>query len=173
MNRFVNLFSPRAAILSFVLLGAMTVAHAGPDMQVSAKAKPPSAKPASTNVVVIPTSVFAWPPTQKDGRDPFFPDSLRIYKNSAVNTNTAPTAVILKLGGIGGTHEHPLAIINGTTLAPDETASIATTSGRIKVHLLEVTTNSVVIEVNGQPRELRLREEKFHMDAEGLKGSGK
>jgi hypothetical protein len=173
MKRFVTLFSPRAVILSFALLGAVSVGHAGPDMKVSAKAKPPEAKSASTNVVVIPNSVFAWPPTQKDGRDPFFPDSTRIYANSAVNTNAVPTAVILKLDGIGGTRERPLVMINGHTFGPDETAQIATTSGRIKVHVLEITTNSAVVEVNGVSRELRLKEEKFHMDAEGLKGSGK
>src|SRR5262249_46961355 len=157
MKRLVTLFSLRAAILSFVLLGAVTIAHAGPDMKVSAKAMPPGTKNASTNVVVIPSSVFQFPPTQKDGRDPFFPDSIRIYKNSAVNTNTAPTAVILKLGGVGGTRERPLVIINGYTLGLDETAKIATSSGRINVHVLEISTNSAVVEVNGQPRELRLK----------------
>ena len=173
MKRSVTQFSRRAAILSLALLGAVTVGHAGPDMKVSAKAKPPEANTASTNVVVVPKSVFQFPPTQKDGRDPFFPDSVRIYRNSAINTNTAPTAVILKLSGIGGTREHPLVMINSYTLGLDETAKIATSSGRISVHVLEISTNSAIVEVNGQPRELRLKEEKFHMDAEGLKGSGK
>lgn len=174
MKWSVTSFLSRVALFFLVLPAAVTASHAGPDLQVSAKAKPPEAKTASTNVVVIPKSVFTFPPTQKDGRDPFFPESIRIYRNSAVNTNEKPSAVILKLDGISGTREHPLVMINGHTFGLHETAAIPTTSGKIKVHVIEISTNSTIVEVNGVPRELRLREEGFHIDAEGsLKATGK
>ena len=150
-----------------------SIGRAGPELKVAAKAKPPTSTKPSTNAVVIPQSVFVMPPTSQDGRDPFFPTSIRPYANAQMDTNKPISTVALTMNGVGGTAENRFVMINGTTFAQDETHEILTSSGRVKVHCLEIKSDSAVVEVNGVPRELRMKEEKVTKDAEGLKVSGK
>jgi hypothetical protein len=140
-------------------LGLSCAAHAAPPTTPSAKLKSGAYTNPSTNVVAIPQSVFVWPPTVKDGRDPFFPDSIRIYNEGKPLTNHVATAVTLKMNGVSGTGTNRLVMINGFTFAQNESHEIPTSSGRIKVRLVEITSDeSALIEVNGVSRELRMKE---------------
>jgi hypothetical protein len=100
-----------------------------------------------------------WPPTVKDGRDPFFPDSIRIYNEGKAPARTVAKDITLKLNGVSGTGTNRLVMINGYTFAQNESHEIPTSSGRIKVRCVEITSDeSVLIEVNGVSRELRMKE---------------
>jgi hypothetical protein len=69
------------------------------------------------------------------------------------------TAVTLKMNGVSGTGTNRLVMINGFTFAQNESHEIPTSSGRIKVRLVEITSDeSALIEVNGVSRELRMKE---------------
>lgn len=116
---------------------------------------------------VIPRSVFANDPNV--GRDPFFPGSTRrkdvIPRAVVTTTNAAPVHSIasdlLKLKGISGTKDQPLALINGSTMAPGEIADIKCYGGQIvKLRCREIRHQSVLIELlhGGEVRELKLRE---------------
>jgi hypothetical protein len=127
----------------------------------AAETKSPSA-PAITAVTnTIPQSNFVMPATQKEGRDPFYPDSERPYANlnagpkQPVQTKISSTALVFN--GVSGPPDHRLAIINGKTLAEGEEAEINTVAGRLTVHCVEIKTESVVIDVGNERRELRLR----------------
>jgi hypothetical protein len=120
---------------------------------------------------VAPQSRFEIPQTPAEGKDPFFPDSLRPYPalaqvpvQTATNSQVAipapprpAAAVELRLQGISGPPEHRLAIINTRTFAAGEEEEVPTQAGRTKVRCLEIKADSVVVLVGEQRRELRPR----------------
>jgi len=122
--------------------------------------------PAPTNalppVPEIPQSVFIIPATPKQGKDPFFPRSMRIYDSMVVKSNALPTlaavvTVDLKLNGISGTAEHRLAIINNRTFGANEEGAVSTAMGPVRIRCLEVRTDSVLVQIGAEQRVLRLR----------------
>jgi len=138
-------------------------------MAAANKANSPSAAVPSAELqeVAIPQSIFRIPKSPKEGRDPFFPDSLRVFGTTTTRTtNAAPTVVNYTLKGLAGAVDARFATI-GTTgpggsalsvdLAAGEEREIVTSTGRVKVRCLEIREDAVVIEAGGMRRELRLR----------------
>jgi len=129
---------------------------------LSGQAAPAAASP-TTSTNSTPKSVFAVPTSKTEGCDPFFPNSTRLWGGPAVPQSNAakPTRAAgldcLILRGLSGPENNRLAIVNGRTLARGEDAEINTDCGRILVHCVDITTNSAVIEVSGERRELKLR----------------
>jgi hypothetical protein len=126
----------------------------------------PVAKPAvaaATNATEqVPKSVFTIPSAGGVARDPFFPS--RIIQGevatAAQPTNSRPSTLgCVTLKGLSGPASNPLAMINGRTMARGEDAEILTDCGRLLVHCVDITTNSAIVEVGGERRELRLRSE--------------
>ena len=99
-------------------------------------------------------SVFILPSNPKEGHDPFFPNSNRPYEiAAAANTRTGNvTSLVLK--GFSGSQNHRLVIINNHTFAAGDTGDVITSDGRVHLRCIEIKTNSVVIEIGGQRREL-------------------
>lgn len=110
----------------------------------------------STNV----QSVFIMPTSAKEGRDPFYPGSVRPYQTAVLPT--AQTADVnldtLVMQGISGLPPNRLVIINKRTFAAGDYAEVSTSQGRIRVHCLEINADSAVIEVEGQRHELRYKD---------------
>ena len=108
----------------------------------------------------IPQSVFVIPRKVDEGKDPFFPNSSRVYgADATAKPGAKPQPVAdLTLRGISGTAEAPLAIINTTTCTTGETAEIITKNSRIKVQCLEINmaAGTVLLQVGAERRELRL-----------------
>lgn len=102
-------------------------------------------------------SVFTQPSIPSEGRDPFFPSSLRPYQGTVV-PGAADNVGALTLQGFSGPPDHQLVIINNVTFAVGDDAEVSTSQGRIHIHCLEIGTNSAVIEANGQRHELRYSE---------------
>jgi hypothetical protein len=122
----------------------------------------PETKPAAApQPEVIPQSVFVIPSVAGGARDPFFPSRLiqgEVAKVQTTNTVARPsTAGCLFLKGLSGAASKPLAIINGRTMERGEDAEITTECGKLLVHCVDITTNSAIVEVAGERRELRLR----------------
>lgn len=148
-----------------LLLAALLFCLAFPCPAAQTKtASPTAAALARTNAspaqLEIPKSVFIIPTTPQEGKDPFFPLSMRIFVSAVVKTNahaTAPAIVELKLNGISGTVEHRLAIVNNRTFEADEEGAVSTASGRVLIRCLEIKPDSVRLLVNGQERTLHLR----------------
>jgi len=121
--------------------------------------------PASTNAgpvqPEIPKSVFLIPATPQEGKDPFFPHSMRLFVSGVVvKTNVQPTApppVELRLNGISGTADRRLAIINNQTFETNEEGEVPTNPGRARIRCLEIKADSVVVQVGGEQRALHLR----------------
>jgi hypothetical protein len=127
---------------------------------------PAASSPAPTNappsLPAIPQSVFIIPATPQEGKDPFFPLSMRPFTTTVVRTNLQPTVAVavtvdLKLNGISGTAARRLAIINNRTFEANEEGVVSTTSGPVRIRCLEIKDDSVLVQVGGEQRVLRLR----------------
>ena len=134
-------------------------ASAAPTPGKSAAAPAPS-KPEAATEQEVPRSVFTVPTSPKEGRDPFYPNSTLGFPNVNVGrTNNAvvATPARMSLMGISGTREKPLAIINGRTFGKGEEQEMPSPNGKLRVKCLEIKEESVIIDVNGERQELRLR----------------
>jgi hypothetical protein len=126
---------------------------------------PASSSPVPTNALLvlpeIPQSAFVIPTNPQEGKDPFFPRSTRLFASVVVKTNlqttTAVATVELHLNGISGTADHRLAIINNQTFETNEEGDVPTNLGRAHIRCLEIKADSVLIQVGGEQRILRLR----------------
>lgn len=109
----------------------------------------------------IPKSVFLIPATPQEGKDPFFPRSMRLFASVVVKTNVQPLAtprsVELRLNGISGTADRRLAIINNQTFETNEEGEVPTNPGRARIRCLEIKADSVLVQVGAEQRVLRLR----------------
>ena len=126
----------------------------------TARTAPPETKPGAERHVApsnaVPQSVFVVPKNPKEGRDPFFPNSTLLWGGGTKTPKQTPTPELV-LNGLSGTGDHRLAIINNRTLAEGEETEVSSGGGRIRFRCVEIKTDSVIIEVGGERRELRLR----------------
>ena len=143
----MNTFKKQPILL---ILAALTC---GPVvMQAGNKVPPP---PAQTR------SVFIIPTNPKEGRDPFFPESTRVFDQMATASRTNQAVVLppLTVLGISGTPGNLLAIINNHTFAAGDEGDVLTAAGN-KVHIrcVAVGENHVNVLVNGQNIRLNMGE---------------
>jgi len=118
------------------------------------------AAPAGSAAAIQPAkSVFIVPANSSQGRDPFFPKSLRPYESATVTPGTSHADLTaLAMQGISGPPDHRLAIINNVTFGVGDVAEVRTPQGRLRVHCIDITGNTAVIEVGGQRQELHYRQ---------------
>lgn len=116
------------------------------------KTTKPDAEPA-----VLQRSIFNQPILPKDGRDPFFPMSMRPYASAVVSNAATKDLSSLAIRGKSGTEDRPLIIINDVTFAVGDERDVITPQGRIHIHCLEIIGDLAVIEANGQRHQLRFQ----------------
>jgi hypothetical protein len=136
-----KLFPSTLLVLPAALL-ALTVFGAPP--KTAAPAKPAPLR-----------SAFAIPTSPQDGRDPFFPESTRIFQKAATNSNTRTVEISsLAVKGFYRDAKGALVIINNHTFAVGDEGDVAVPGGRVHVRCLGIRSNVVIIEVDGQKHEL-------------------
>jgi hypothetical protein len=128
----------------FAALAVMLPAMAAPVVSVTAGS-------------VVPRSVFIIPANSTEGRDPFFPSSLRPYM-SAAPKRSGGDITALRMGGISGPPGHRLVIINNHTFGAGDDGEVITSQGRMHIHCVEVNAQSVVLDTDGQEVELHLED---------------
>jgi hypothetical protein len=99
-------------------------------------------------------SVFVIPANRKEGCDPFFPDSTRLFDSMAPPSKQGVDAGSLVFRGISGSLSHPFAIINNHTFAQGDEGDVLTSQGRVHLRCIEIKRNSVLVEFGGQRHEL-------------------
>jgi hypothetical protein len=137
-----KLFTGWRASLFFSLAVAVLPAAAGDSDEK--RAAPPE----------TPRSIFEQPTSPKEGRDPFFPNSMRYFASIVVPTAKTKDLSSLVIRGKSGTSDHPLVIINDITFAEGDDRDVITTDGRIHIRCLQIVGDLVVIEANGQHHQL-------------------
>lgn len=119
-------------------------------MSVVAEPAAPKAAPKPEPV----HSVFILPTSPQQGRDPFFPSSTRPYQEAvppaAHHNEVVDISTLLSLQGFSGTTDQRLVIINKRTFAVGDQAEVSTSQGKVRIQCLEISTNTAVIEANGQ-----------------------
>lgn len=142
-----------------VALGAAAT-NSVADTNLIAQADESLGKPPFVEPPVQP-SVFIIPKKPAEGKDPFFPKSIRPY---GIDSTPKPVVVAkpvvadLTLRGISGTPEKPLAIINTTTFTVGEENDVLTQAGRLRLRCLDINAaeGTVLIQIGGERRQLRL-----------------
>lgn len=107
-----------------------------------------------TNKTEIARSIFTIPSNPQQGRDPFFPDSTRPYQHAVITSHQSNVITSLTIRGFSGPLNHRLVIINNHTFAAGDEGDVTTPDGRVHLRCIEIKTNSVIIEVDGQRQEL-------------------
>jgi hypothetical protein len=144
MNYRINFVRSLKAVLLSAMFAAGLPAMAAPVEQTI-----------KTNLV--PRSVFNQPANPTEGRDPFFPYSIRPYQAAVVPSSHASGVDVstLVMQGFSGSLNHQLVIINNVTFGVGDDAEVSTSQGRVRIHCLEISGNTALIEANGQRHELR------------------
>jgi hypothetical protein len=124
-----------------------------------------AAKPAVTNlppaIILEPAvqSLFKEPANPKEGRNPFFPQSAQVV-TPIIRTNNVPDVIAsaFVLNGITPSGPKRTAMINGRTFEAGESGEVKLPSGiKVMIKCEEIKNDAVIIVVDGQRRELRLR----------------
>jgi hypothetical protein len=109
----------------------------------------------------IPRSVFVVPANLKEGRNPFYPHSIRgMTQQQAPVRPSQPVADVseLVLNGIVPSGPRRTAMINGRTFEVGEESEVKLPDGqKLLVKVEAIKDDSAVVSVRGQRRELHLR----------------
>ena len=157
-----KLFFPGRMVLTIpaVLLGCVMVAQASPAAanEAARPAAPGAAAPDNSRPEPEPPkSVFTIPRAPQEGRDPFFPNSKRLFFTPIPRPPDVVQKAELHLKGISGPAGKRLAIVNNNTFGQGESGDVNTPSGRVHIRCLEIKNDSVIIEIGPERRELRMR----------------
>lgn len=156
----------RAWTLRFAgTLFSLAFAACAAEFRTNTPAKSPAPPPAATSATrvetEIPKSVFNLPTTDREGKDPFYPLSTRMFAHLVVkSTNRPPVVPVienLQLKALSGVPGHRFAIINNQTFEAGEEGDVITKTGRTRVRCLEIKDDCVLVQVGGEQRVLRLR----------------
>lgn len=119
----------------------------------------PSSNTSTNTPTTIPApvvrAVFILPISSRDGRDPFYPESIRLVAEAAP-TSGAFDISSLKVPGISGTPGHLFAIINNHTFGIGDEGDVVTPSGRVHLRCVDINSELVTIEINGQVHRIRV-----------------
>lgn len=162
-----------AALLAVMLAGGGCGKK--PAATKTGAAKTLAAKPAATNAVAAAnaaagavtnaadpyTSIFEDLPFGQC-KDPFYPDSVRRQAKAEAHEDqpSAPPVAVLVLKAIVHGRTNSQAVINDQTFAVGETNEVVVPNGKVEVHCLEISTNSVRVQVTGQGEMVLSIEEK-------------
>lgn len=141
MNQHMKLFGSMKVWPLCVMLAAAVPVMADPVAPVVAAQQ-------------VPRSIFNIPANMKEGRDPFFPSSLYPYASAPVPGKTGGDLSSLVMQGVSGVPPHRLVIINNVTFGAGDDAEVRTPDGRVRIHCVEITADSAVIEANGHEQTL-------------------
>jgi hypothetical protein len=142
-------------LLKTVLLGLALLANFAALGQTAKKPAAPEVKPAPVR------SVFILPTHSSDGRDPFFPESGRVYQAMASENSTHSVEIsTLAVKGFYRDAKSAFVIINNHTFAVGDEGDVLTPGGRVHIRCMEIRSAVVIIDVNGSKHELLLNTAK-------------
>ncbi|MEI8288093.1 MAG: hypothetical protein WCH99_01360 [Verrucomicrobiota bacterium] len=150
MKTTAKIFLTAAAVLALLQTALAAPDKAAP--QKISSANPAAPKPAPVR------SVFLIPANNKEGRDPFFPESPRLFEATASTTNRSVIdANTLVCKGVLGTPGQFVAIINNHAFAVGDESEVKTAGGHAHIRCVDIRNNLVTVEINGQRRELNIK----------------
>ena len=121
---------------------------------LGAGAWPVAGAPADTNAPV--QSVFTMPTAPSEGRDPFFPDSMRPYEDAVSKVKRPAELSSLQIKGFSNIGSQRYVIINNHTFGAGDEGDVITSAGRIHIRCLAVGEDTVMVESGGAQHLLRM-----------------
>jgi hypothetical protein len=121
---------------------------------LGAGAWPLAAAPVGTNAPV--QSVFTMPSAPSEGRDPFFPNSMRPYEDAMSKAKRPAELSSLQIKGFSNIGNRRYVIINNHTFGAGDEGDVITSAGRIHIRCLSVGEDSVMVESGGAQHLLRM-----------------
>jgi len=139
-------------IFSIICLGlALVFVPAGRGFAEAPKPAPAKVAPVP---VVPPRSAFTEPSSPREGRDPFFPESSRVFDAHVAQHASSEAVTTLAIKGYSVVNGRPIVIIaNHSFMAGDE-GDVISGGNRAHVRCLEIRPGTVVVEVNGARHEI-------------------
>lgn len=134
------------------LVLALVLVTGGPSFAEAPKTAPEAAK--VPPVVVPPRSVFTQPTNPREGRDPFCPESTRVFDANLSSHAAAETATTLAVKGYTVMNGHPVVIINNHPFMAGDEGDVLSGGSRAHLRCLEIRPGTVIIEVNGARHEI-------------------
>ncbi len=156
----VHLNSPAIPLLGICLgLWAQAPLFAAQAQANTKPAGPASGAASRAAPAEIPKSVFVIPATAKEGRNPFFPQSAQPLPELDKSQKNRPFEPgWFTLNGITPNGPKRTCMINSRTFEAGESGEVKLPSGaRMLIKCEEIRNDSVIIIVNGERRELRMR----------------
>jgi hypothetical protein len=135
-------------ILSTIQLQVLAVLLCGRLADGAEPVKTPPAKPVPIR------SVFIMPANATEGRDPFFPESTRVYESDIPVSVHAVEITSLRVKGYSVVNNQPMVIINNHSFMINDEGDVLTPGGRVHVRCLDIKPSVAVIEANGQREDL-------------------
>jgi hypothetical protein len=107
-------------------------------------------------VIVAPRSTFTQPNSPHEGRDPFYPESTRIFENIAAATpHLEVSYTSLTVRGVTVVNGRTVVILNNHSFMAGDEGDVISGTSHVHVHCLEIRPGTVVVEVNGARHEIR------------------
>jgi hypothetical protein len=144
---------PRIHTLQCLLAALLPMAAVGP---LPLSAAPP---PSQHDKLETLQSVFIYPNNPSEGRDPFFPNSTRVYTSNPENQIRGASLTDLTLKSILGTPPRLFAIINNHTFAVGDDEDVITKVGqRLHIHCVDINARAgtATVEANGMSEVLHI-----------------
>lgn len=113
-----------------------------------------AAAPMDTNAPIL--SVFTQPGAPSEGRDPFFPNSMRPYEEQMAKRQHPVELTSLQIKGFSEIAGQRYVIINNHTFAAGDEGDVITPDGRIHIRCLSVGQDSVLVESGGMQHILKM-----------------
>jgi hypothetical protein len=104
-------------------------------------------------------SVFIQPTNPNEGRDPFFPNSMRPYQDfTPKHMSAEPTTLVIR--GFSEIAGHRYVIINNHTFGEGDEGDVITPGGRVHIRCLNVGLDTVLVETDGSRHLLRFTDQQ-------------
>jgi hypothetical protein len=114
----------------------------------------PKTAPAKPTPLVPPRSAFTQPTGPGDGRDPFFPESTRVFDANVTTTHSTETTTTLVVKGFSIVNGRPIVIINNHSFMAGDEGDVLSNGNHAHVRCLEIRAGTVIVDVNGARHEL-------------------
>ena len=117
-------------------------------------AQAPAPAKAAPPAVVPPRSVFTQPNSPREGRDPFCPESTRVFDAMASTHAATEVATTLAVKGYSMSNGRPMVIINNHTFTTGDEGDVLSGPNRTHIRCIEIRPGTVVVDVNGARHEI-------------------
>jgi hypothetical protein len=114
---------------------------------IASGAWPVAAATTDTNATV--RSAFTMPSSPSEGRDPFFPNSMRPYEDAMSKVKRPADLTALVIKGFSQLGSERFVIINNHTFGAGDEGDVITSQGRIHIRVLSVGMDTVMVESSG------------------------